>query len=670
MNPVTNISPGIADLPLNQSAIPEATFSNQGPPNPGDDSHQISPVWTRVFLLVIVGILVFLNSFGGRYLFDDEKWLEDDRIRQVWPLKYSFRNPRAIFYFSMALNYAASGYQPWSYHAVNILIHLLAAVTLFGIVYRTLNNLRGSPVSQPASCWLAFLIAVTWMIHPLQTQSVTYIVQRAESLAGFFVLFSLYAYIRGVDSQKTPESAKSSRLWFLASVASCLFGFHTKSITIGLPIIILLYDWVFLDGPLKQRLAKRLPVYLGILLVWIPTLVRDIGRGLYTDPSRSTGFGNKGPSALEYALTQPGVIGYFLRLSFWPHPLCLDYWDWPIVRSAWEILPHALFLIVLFAGTLVALWKRSWLGFVGAWFFLILAPTSSFMPLRDLAFEHRMYLPLASVVTILVVGGYFALKLLVKNFPNSEVRIYRWVRIGVVCVIATLSLRTIARNNDYSDPYRFWKTELEYRPNNLRAYINFGNACIDVGEYKNAEKHYRHVLAAKKLEDERQQKKAHYNLGLALLYQHRFDEATQVLQKRLEIELDASTSATLCFLCWLDNDLEKSAYYIQKAIQENDEKAFYHCSYAYILNELGQATKANQEKQNCLALDSQWPKKALDQAWNNLEHPEPKKRFIPIAHFLALQADYATNGQNTRAANILERIRSHKKNTFSKAGVK
>ncbi len=168
------------------------------------------------------------------------------------------------------------------------------------------------------------------------------------------------------------------------------------------PFLVLLYDRVFLASSLREVFRKRWGLYLGMALTSV-ILVSMI------EASLTRGFGTMGkvPTVGEYARTQFGVVVHYLRLSFWPAPLCLDY-GWPVAKSAWEIIPPAVAISVLFLTTCVALWRWPRWGFLGACFFLTLAPSSSLLPIPDLAFEHRMYVPLAPLVAAVVLGGYAA----------------------------------------------------------------------------------------------------------------------------------------------------------------------------------------------------------------------------------------------------------------------
>src|SRR5205085_8010443 len=178
--------------------------------------------------IVFIGALVYSNSFAGRFIFDDRVILEDASIRQLWPPWTAMLSPnniaRPVVGLTFAINYAISGLEVWSYHLLNLLIHLLAALALFGVVRRALVSERLGARFGASSTWLAASVAVVWAVHPLQTQSVTYIVQRGESLMGLMYLATLYAVIRAAESAR--------RRWVVAAVVSCAIGMATKPVMV------------------------------------------------------------------------------------------------------------------------------------------------------------------------------------------------------------------------------------------------------------------------------------------------------------------------------------------------------------------------------------------------------------------------------------------------------
>ncbi len=294
--------------------------------------------------------------------------------------------------FSLAVNYALEGTVVWGYHAVNLAIHILAGLALYGIVRRTLL----SPVlrEQFGACAmrLALAVAVLWTVHPLQTEAVTYISERCESLMGLFYLLTLYCFIRGTDTQK-------SSWWFALSVVACLLGMASKEVMVTAPVMVLLYDRTFISGSFREAWTQHRPLYLGLASTWV--LLGCLMAGLHY---RGAGYG-LGIPWWAYALIECRVVVRYLWLAIWPHLLVFDYGEFVATRHFAEVAPYALALVVLAASVLIELRRRPAIGLIGAWFFVILAPTSSVVPVEGQPMaEHRMYLPLVAVVTLTVIG--------------------------------------------------------------------------------------------------------------------------------------------------------------------------------------------------------------------------------------------------------------------------
>lgn len=484
-------------------------------------------------VIVIVGIVVYFNSLWGELVFDDVGWIIlNPTIRNVWdlpmvlyPPNNGFASGRPVLNLTIAINYALGGTAPGGYHVVNIAIHIAAALALFGIVRRTLltPRMRGRFVAVAAP--LALATAVLWMVHPLQTASVTYVIQRTESLMGLFFFVTLYCVIRGADS------ANPNR-WYIAALAACVLGMGTKEVMAAAPPVVLLYDRAFLSGSLWRALRARWLVYLGMATSWGVIALCLLSSGFH---SGSAGFGS-GFTWKEYAGTQPEVITHYLRLTFWPVGQCLDY-TWPKVewdKLEGEDLWLAAAPVALIASLgLITLWgvlRNTPLGFLGAWFFLILAPTSSFVPIRDAAFEHRMYLPLAAIAALVVVGGY---ALWDRFAPcdwatgSADPR-RRWrLPIAAVALAAiALSLLTMRRNAMFHSAVSVWEDVVESNPKSARGQNNLAAVLIEDGRCEEAIAHSRQAL-----EISPGYADAENNMGHALNQQGKEDQAAAWFEK-------------------------------------------------------------------------------------------------------------------------------------------
>jgi len=424
-------------------------------------------------VLTLVGIAVYANSFDDPFVFDSLSHIPGNpSLRQLWPWNFSLEQPRHVGYFSVAINDRGNGYNFWGYHAVDLAIQVAAAWLLFGIVRRTLS--RGWLAARYGDhAWgLALAIALVWLVHPLQTGSVTYVYQRLESLMGLFYLATLWCFLSGLDSPRRT-------CWFATSVVCCALGMGTKETMVTAPLIVLWYDRAFYAQSWRELFHERGRYYAALAATW--GILAGLMLSQAENYPKSGVFVVKGVSPLQYALSQPGVIRHYLRLSFWPDQLCLDY-CWPVATTARQILPPALIVGALLLLTLWAMYRWPAWGFVGGWFFLILAPTSSVAPLADLAFEHRMYLPLAAVVTLVVILGYDVWHYFVTRWTSLQPNPWHLAnvapRAALLTIVAILGWRTVLRNDDYRTPLAIWQDTVRKSPDNARAHNDLANALI------------------------------------------------------------------------------------------------------------------------------------------------------------------------------------------------
>jgi hypothetical protein len=243
-----------------------------------------------------------------------------------------------------------------------------------------------------------------------------------------------------------------------------------KEMAVVIPVVVMAYDRVFLSRDNGSRLGHRAAFYTGLFATWVVLLACLVE---FSDVA--TRQGARHPiGSWDYLKTQAGVIVHYLRLALWPVGQASDYYDWPVAHGLSSVLPQAAVLLVLLAATAVALLRRAWLGFVGAWFFVILAPTSSVVPLgTEIAAERRMYLPLAAVVIVLLAGGWWV----VRRCQAGVNRPINWIVAATVASLAcVLIVLNVARTAVYQSNTTYWQAAVDQRPNNPRATYNLGIA--------------------------------------------------------------------------------------------------------------------------------------------------------------------------------------------------
>jgi tetratricopeptide (TPR) repeat protein len=450
-----------------------------------------------VVILVGAVVAVYWNSFSGAMVLDDFGWIRDNpSIHQLssigdvlFPKNMGFLGGRPLLSLTLAINYEIGGTDPVGYHVVNFAIHLLAALTLFGLVRRTLLLPSLGDQFRAAATPLALAVALLWAVHPLTTAAVTYIIQRTESLMALLYLLTLYCLLRGATSPT--DQGWRRRLWYTASVVACALGMVTKEVMFTAPLVALLYDSFFLSGLCRRALAERRWLYGSLAATWLLGLLMLWLTGFH---GGTTGFAVTTFTWQSYALTQPGVIVHYLQTAFWPSGLCLDY-GWPAAQSVWQVIVPGTIVLALVAFTVYGLIKRSPLAFLGACFFLILAPTSSIIPIKDAAFDHRVYLPLAALVALVVIGFYALWNWMTADDVGSARAGAAWQRFipMALCIAATAALgcATIERNRDFRSEEAIWRDVIAKRPENWRAYASLGHAAVAAGDKAKALDLYR-----------------------------------------------------------------------------------------------------------------------------------------------------------------------------------
>ncbi len=497
------------------------------------------PIALAAVVLIGATVAAYHRSFSGALVFDDEPAILDNpTIRHLWPVWRAWVPPpnrtvtgRPLANFTLALNYAVSGTQVWSYHALNLAVHVLAGLTLFGLVRRTLRlrsgpapaavgrGRRTPPPDQESAAFgdaalqsnatlFAFTVALLWALHPLQVEAVTYVIQRVESLMALFFLLVFYCFIRSVDSSRT-------RLWQAGAVAACLLGAATKEVIAVAPVLLLFYDRTFVAGSFRAAWRQRRGLHLALAATWLflAGLVASAG----WDRNGTSGF-DVGISPAAYWLTQFEAIMRYLWLAVWPHPLVFEYgtfWE----SGAAAVVPYAIAVVALAVATLVALWRRPVAGFLGGWFFAILAPTSVIPGRIQMIVEHRMYLPLAAVLTLLAGA--------------VTVRSGRRGLVAGLVLAAGLGWLTARRNEAYRSSIGLWRDTVAKRPENFRAHNCLGVVLFKAGRIDEAIQSYGTALRLRPAYPE-----AHNNLGYALTEAGRIPEAIKELEVALRLEPD------------------------------------------------------------------------------------------------------------------------------------
>jgi Flp pilus assembly protein TadD len=430
-------------------------------------------------IIILLGIIIYSNSFDCSFHFDDFPNISNNpKIFNLSDVKawWNFYPTRPIGIFSFVLNYHFNQLDVWYYHLVNLIIHLINACLVWWLTLLIFSSpaLKDQPIAGNRKV-LAFFTALLFVSHPLTTQSVTYIVQRLASMVAMFYFLSLILYIKGRLSTKgsIPKS-----LLFIGSVVSAALAMMTKENAFTLPFAILLFEFFFLR-PKKlsinfkdYRVILLTAALLGMIII-IPlkfsfSIFRPIPPMLghaYTITSRN------------YLLTQFSVIVKYIRLLFLPVNQTFEY-DFPISNSFFEIRTLLSFGILLsFTVLAIFSFKRyRIISFGILWFFLTLSIESGFIPIADVIYEHRTYLPSFGFFLILTSGIYYL-------FWNKHK--YFVISIFSIIIVAN-SYLTFERNKVWKDELSFWNDNVTKNPNLPRPLSNRGAAYSHLEQWDKA----------------------------------------------------------------------------------------------------------------------------------------------------------------------------------------
>jgi tetratricopeptide (TPR) repeat protein len=603
-------------------------------------------------LIALAAAFAWGDSLGAPFAMDDHPSIvANPTIRQLWPPAWlqppaagATVDGRPVLNFTFALNHAAGGLDPRGYRLVNLLIHTLSALTLFGLVRWTLRRSpapsgpdrpipklgrAGGDAAVPSfnADLFALAAALLWLLHPLQTAAVTAVVQRAESLMGLFYLLTLYAFVRATAD--TP--AAGHRGWLIASVAACAAGMGTKEVMVTAPLLVFLCDRAFVAGSFAGAWRARRGYYLALAATWLglaALVLAHRGRG------GSAGFGTD-ISAWNYALTQCPAVFHYLRLTVWPAGQVFDYGT-PTVTAFGDVVGPALVLLVLLVAAGWALVRRPAVGVPAVAFFLLLAPSSSVVPVATQTIaEHRMYLPLAALI---VLGLALGRALVAKLAPPRAL-------VGVVLAagVAALGVVTHARNQVYRSELSLWQDTAAKRPDNPRAHHNLGLALDHAGRTEEAVAAFRAAIALQPTHAF-----AHFELGRIAFVAGRWSEAADAFAAALAADprfIDARVNLGRALA--RQGRMDEAAFHYRQALAEEAGAADIRAELSGLLIQQGRAAGDAGKLREAVALDE-----GSAPAWFALGNLLARQRRFAEA-IAAFEAALARDGSHLEARGNL-----------------
>ena len=430
------------------------------------------------YLLLVISfltVLAYIPALRGPFVFDDVNVIANDPAIMTFPPHLQWKNPasRPLVGLTFSLNHLIGGLDPWGYHLTSIALHLgcgwlIAELVRLIWIYRASlgagkKELNSAMPKLGGTAWAALLTSF-WLLHPMSSSAVAYIVQRSEILAACAIVGFQIAIIR--------DAAAPHRWWQLLASLVFVAGMYCKVNTVSALPIALLLDRLVLSQSWRDVFRQRgllylVPVLLGIaaFVVMLPSLRRgDAG----------VGFATEIPTIPIYLATQSRVLWHYFALCVWPSNLCIDY-RWPPVRSVAEAFPWILCTLGLLATGVWLYWRGMLIGWLVLTVFLLLAPTSSFIPVTDIALDHRMYLATAAVIACLML----IVQRLMSRWRWASDASVMWAIAGLI--LMAMFIRTNKRANDWSSGFDLWRSAAIVAPHNPRALQNLTNAADQEG---------------------------------------------------------------------------------------------------------------------------------------------------------------------------------------------
>lgn len=546
-----------------------------------------------ILLILLAGIIVYGNSLQIPFVLDDERSIiQNEVIRSLTNFypggkgipyfsEYQFLPNRFVGFLTFALNYHFDGLDVTGFHLVNLFIHLAAALLVFLLLRLTFRTpyfeggAQNQKISVPHSnsgpsllaphCFIPLFGALLFAIHPVQTQAVSYIVQRVTSLAAMFYLFSMVLYVKArlliensecrmqnaEEKTASPYLGRRAGPWLLiaGSALGSLLAMKTKEIAFTLPLAIVLYEACFFRGAWKRRLFYLLPL-LATLPV-IPLAVIDIGASsgeLVSGTEQQLRVGTD-ISRLDYLLTQFRVLVTYLRLLILPVNQNLDY-DYPVYTSFFTppVFLSFLLLAAIFSLGIYFFYvsrvkpqseslSRPQSAFPSAclrliafgifWFFLTLSVESSLIPIVDVIMEHRLYLPGFGAAAAFAAAFWLIGE---KMSGSAATKLFFF---SAVVLLLVLGIATYQRNHVWGNTIRLWQDAVAKSPNKGRPINNLGVALEDAGRRSEALNTLYQAIRV-----DPGYYKTYYNLANLYLVSDQPDEALRLLQTAIRLKPD------------------------------------------------------------------------------------------------------------------------------------
>ncbi len=464
-----------------------------------------------ILLLVIVGFVLYANSFGNQMFWDDNDFILNNRFIKDWKYFPKFFSENIIAGAGFSSNYwrpvlltvFSLEWRLWGdwapgYHFVNICFHIGCAILLFLILFYVFKKY-----------WLAGLTSIIFLIHPIQTEAVTYVNSLGDSLSVFFMFLGVFLYLK---------RSKNYIFWSLIMFALALMS---KETAIIMPGILFICEFFYSKLNLKKALKAVWPflVLAGVYILLRATMLNFVNTfNLYTEENAFT-------ENLHFRIfTFFKVLTIYFGLLFWPTNLHMERSvEMATSLNSFPVIFGGIIFIGLLILALKAFKKVPVLSFGILWFFIGLAPTSNIVvPISGMLYEHWLYLPMIGIFLIVI---WLGLKL-AKKYKIQKLLLIIFIILSII-----LSIQTINRNSQWKDPITFYNQTLKHSPNSYRVINNLGMAYAEEGRFDKATKTYKRAI-----EVNSSNPVAYHNLANA--YKNLDEKNLAIKNYKIAIELD------------------------------------------------------------------------------------------------------------------------------------
>ena len=596
-----------------------------------------------VFHLLVISfvcVLIYSNIFSAPFVFDDDDSIVQNSVIRnpenyfVNSTGYRSNPSRYIGYLTFAVNYRFSGLDVAGYHVFNLFVHILNSLLVYYLVLITFRtpHLRNSSLS-PSSRSLAFFTASLFAVHPVQTQAVTYIVQRLTSLCVLFYLVSICCYVKARLCYESENlSIVKVLLLYSLSLFAAVLAMKTKEISFTLPFMAAIYEFFFFKGNMKKRAGFLAPMLLTVLVIPIGLLTVETPLGkILSDVSDVTRV-QTDLSRWDYLMTQFCVITTYIRLLLFPYGQNLDY-NYPVYQSFFmpRVFLSFLFLSALLMTAILLFLKsrkdaHSHLRLVAfgiLWFFITLSVESSVIPIVDVIFEHRLYLPsIGAVLAMVVAAGSFS----AGNVADRNRKI-----ITAICFLIVLcfSYATFQRNAIWGSSVSLWEDVVKKSPGKARPLNHLGVALSSSGRNDEAAK-----ILDEAIQIDPAYAKAYNNLGIARSRQGLQEDAEKMFLNAIRLNPELASAYYNLGRIYLvhQGKYDQAIYMLQKtvALKPDFSNAFINMAAAY--NQIGDFGEAVKVLENSIPESGRSPEAFynLGVAYHGLKNAEAAKRQLEI----------------------------------------